>query len=107
MTGSTKMHSANWLTPREAVRFVLMAALSEGLALGFLDVSLSLCRRPGGALRDFGVALAPVAASSGAFFFVIFLALLPFALLPARTAGEGKGALLVSLATGWGTCLGL
>src|SRR5437773_949936 len=107
MTESTKAVSANSLSLHEAARFALTAALSEGLALGFLDVLLSLARRPAGALRHLGGALAPVAASSGAFFFFILIILLPCALLPARTLGQGKGALLVSLATGAGTFLGL
>src|SRR6266571_339240 len=107
MTESTKALSFSSLSVREAARFALTAALSEGLALGFLDVSLSLSRRPAGALRHLGGALAPVAASSGAFFFFILIILLPCALLPARTLGQGKGALLVSLATGAGTFLGL
>lgn len=107
MTESTKSLSANSPSPREAARFALMAALSEGLALGFFDVSLSLSRRPAGALRHLGAALAPVAVSGAAFFFLVFIFLLPFALLPARTLRQGKGALLVSLATGLGTGLGL
>ncbi len=107
MTESTKAFSASSLSRHEAARFALTAALSEGLALGFFDVSLSLSHRPAGALRHLGGALAPVAASGGAFFFVILITLLPFALLPARTAGQRKGALLVSLATGMGTFLGL
>src|SRR2546428_3942374 len=107
MTESTKALSASSLSLREAARFALTAALSEDLALGFLDVSLSLGRRPAGALRHLGGALAPVAASSGAFFFFVMITLLPCALLPARTLGQRKGALLVSLATGVGTFLGL
>ena len=107
MTESTKAFSASSLSRHEAARFALTTALSEGLALGFFDVSLSLSHRPAGALRHLGGALAPVAASGGAFFFVILITLLPFALLPARTAGQRKGALLVSLATGMGTFLGL
>ena len=95
------------LSRGEAARFALMAALSEGLALGFMDVSMSLSRRPPSALRHLGAALGPVAASSGAFFILFIITLLPFALLPGRTLGEGKGALLVSLAAGLGTCLGL
>ena len=69
MTGSTKTHPVDRMTRRAATRFALMVALSEGLALGLLDVSMSLGRHPAGALREFGVALALVAASSGAFFF--------------------------------------
>src|SRR6266705_518782 len=106
MSGSIKTRPVDWMTPREAARFALMAALSEGLTLGFLDVSLSLCRNPAG-LRHFEVAPTRVEASGGAFFFVIFITLLPFALLPVGTAGQGRGALLVSLATGEGTFLGL
>src|SRR2546426_1736747 len=107
MTESTKALSASSLSLREAARFALTAALSEGLALGFLDVSLSLGRRPAGALRHLGGALAPVAAAGGAFFFLVLIALLPCAFLPARTLGLRKGALLVALATGAGTFLGL
>jgi arylsulfatase A-like enzyme len=107
MTESTKSLSANSLSPREAARFALMASLSEGLALGFFDVSLGLIRRPAGALRHLGPALAPVAVSGAVFFFLVFILLLPCALLPAKTLRQGKGALLVSLATGLGTFLGL
>src|SRR3989442_5426350 len=107
MTESTKAFSAGSLSRHETARFAFTAALSEGLALGFFDVSLSLSRRPAGALRHLGGALAPVAASGGAFFFFVMITLLPCALLPARTLGQRKGALLVSLATGVGTFLGL
>src|SRR5256712_8884074 len=107
MTESTKALSASSLSLREAARFALTAALSEGLALGSMDVSLSLGRRPAGALRHLGGALAPVAAAGGAFFFLVLIALLPCAFLPARTLGPRKGALLVALAVGAGTFLGL
>src|SRR2546422_7217937 len=103
MTESTKALSASSLSLREAARFALTAALSEGLALGFLDVSLSLGRRPAGALRHLGGALAPVAAAGGAFFFLVLIALLPCAFLSARTLWLRKGALLVALATRAGT----
>ncbi|PYT17671.1 MAG: hypothetical protein DMF51_01915 [Acidobacteria bacterium] len=107
MIESTKALFARPPSVREAVHFALTAALSEGLALGFLDVSLSLGRRPPGALRNLGGALAPVAAAGGAFFFFVLIALLPCALLPARTLGQRKGALLLALAAGAGTFLGL
>src|SRR2546427_10025208 len=107
MAESTKAVSANSLSLHESARFALTAALSEGLALGFLDVSLSLGRRPAGALRHLGGALAPIAAAGGALFFLVLIALLPCAFLPARTLGPRKGALLVALAVGAGTFLGL
>src|SRR3989442_13901446 len=107
MTESTKAFSAGSLSRHEAARLALTAALSEGLALGFFDVSLSLSHRPAGAPRHLRGPLATVAASGGAFFFVILITPLPFSLLPPRTPRHKKGALLSALATGMGTVLGV
>ena len=90
MIESTKALFARPPSVREAVHFALTAALSEGLALGFLDVSLSLGRRPAGALRNLGGALAPVAAAGGAFFFFVLIALLFWAMAPrVRSSSHG------------------
>ncbi len=107
MTDPTESSCSGTLSRREAVRFALTAALSESLALGFLDVTLSLSRRSPGALRPLGIALLPVAVSSGAIFSLLFAVLLCAALLRPGAPGRGRGALLSSLAAGLGTFLGL
>jgi arylsulfatase A-like enzyme len=107
VTGSTTSLPASSSTPRGEVRLALTAALSVGLTLGFLDVSLSLIRGPAAALRPLGAALASVAVSSVAISLLALIVLLFFALLPSRASGQGKGAVLVALAIGLGTFLGL
>jgi arylsulfatase A-like enzyme len=98
-------HSPGVISRNEAVRLALATGLSLGLALGLLDLTLSLVRRPPPAFARVATVWLPLAVSSAAFFLMIAPVLAILALLPGSIAPSRRVPLLVACATGLGTGL--